>query len=161
MRRRRCVGLGAGGAALLAGALLPAPAAAHGLVGRADLPIPVELFSLGAVVVLIVTAAALFVLWRTPQLEPERWRPLPSWVSRVVTSPVVDVAAGLVGAVLLGVVVWSGFVGVQVPTANFAPTFVYVTFWLGFVPISVLFGDVFRAEFGGFDGCVFFLNGIF
>ncbi len=46
---------------------------------------------------------------------------------------------------LLGVVVWSGFRGTESSTANFAPTFVYVIFWLGLVPVSVLFGDVFRA----------------
>jgi hypothetical protein len=142
---RRRLGLGAGGAALLGGALLPAPAAAHGLVGRADLPIPPELFSLGAIVILLVTAGALFVLWQKPRLEPERWRPLPAGFSRVVTSPVVDVLAGLVGVLLLALVVWSGFAGVQVPTANFAPTFVYVVFWLGLVPLSLLVGDVFRA----------------
>ncbi len=135
----------AGAATLLATALLPAPAAAHGLVGRADLPLPVEAFLLGAVVVLAVTAGALFVLWQRPLLEPERWRPLPSGFSRVVTSPVVDVLAGLVGVALLIVVVWSGFAGVQVPTANFAPTFIYVIFWLGLVPLSLLLGDVFRA----------------
>ena len=33
----------------------------------------------------------------------------------------------------------------RAPTANFAPTFIYVIFWLGFVPASVLLGDVFRA----------------
>ena len=42
---------------------------------------------------------------------------------------------------------WSGrgLTGVQTSTANFAPTFVYVIFWLGLVPVSVVFGDVFRA----------------
>jgi hypothetical protein len=34
---------------------------------------------------------------------------------------------------------------VQTAAANFAPTFVYVIFWLALVPLSVLFGDVFRA----------------
>ncbi|MEJ7786806.1 MAG: fenitrothion hydrolase, partial [Solirubrobacteraceae bacterium] len=41
--------------------------------------------------------------------------------------------------------VWSGLTGVQVASANFAPTFVYVVFWLGLVPVSLIFGDVFRA----------------
>jgi hypothetical protein len=41
--------------------------------------------------------------------------------------------------------VWSGLAGTEGATANFTPTFIYVAFWLGFVPISVLFGDVFRA----------------
>ena len=52
---------------------------------------------------------------------------------------------GAIGVGLLGLVVWSGLAGVQTATANFAPTFVFVIFWLGLVLVSVLFGDVFRA----------------
>lgn len=133
------------GAALLAGALVPASALAHGLVGRADLPIPEWLFAWGAAVVLIVSFVALAVLWPRPRLEPERWRPLPAGASRVLTSRAIEVAIGAIGVCLLGVVVWSGLAGTEAPQANFAPTFIYVVFWLGLVPISLLFGDVFRA----------------
>ena len=56
-----------------------------------------------------------------------------------------EVVCGACGLFLLGVVVWSGLSGVQTAAANFAPTFVYVIFWLGLVVLSVLFGDVFRA----------------
>jgi hypothetical protein len=35
--------------------------------------------------------------------------------------------------------------GVQAERANFATTFVFVIFWVGLIPLSVLFGDVFRA----------------
>ena len=41
--------------------------------------------------------------------------------------------------------VWSGLAGVQSPQENFAPTFVYVVFWVGLVVASIAFGDVFRA----------------
>jgi hypothetical protein len=139
------LGLAAAGAALLIEALGPAPALAHGLVGRADLPIPEWLFAWGAAVVLVVSFVALAVLWPRPRLEPEQWRPLPSWVSDALANRAVDMLAGAVGVLLLGVVVWSGFWGVQTPTANFAPTFVYVTFWLGLVPVSLVLGDIFRA----------------
>ncbi len=143
MRAR--LSLGAGTLAVLGSAVLPAPAAAHGLVGRADLPIPEELFIFGAIVVVLVSFVALAVLWPAPRLEPERWRALPAWVSRAVANPVLDVLTGAVGVLLLALVVWSGFAGAQVPTANFAPTFVFVIFWLGLVPASLLLGDVFRA----------------
>ena len=42
-------------------------------------------------------------------------------------------------------VVYAGFAGSQVATANALPTFVYVVFWVGLVPVSALLGDVFRA----------------
>lgn len=48
---------------------------AHGVsIGREDLPIPVELFNLGAAVVLILSFLGLAVLWRRPQLQEPRER---------------------------------------------------------------------------------------
>src|ERR1700759_474118 len=74
-RRRRMLPLLLGAAALLALAL-PASADAHGIVGKADLPIPVWLFSWTAAIVLVVSFVALSTLWRTPQLQVERRRRL-------------------------------------------------------------------------------------
>ena len=118
---------------------------AHGLVGRSDLPIPEWLFGWAAAVVLVVSFVALAVLWPEPRLERDRWRPLPRGVGRALTHPVTEVVCGAIGLFLLGVVVWSGLSGIQTAAANFAPTFVYVIFWTGLVPVSVLLGDVFRA----------------
>ena len=132
-------------AALGLAAVVPEPAAAHGLVSRSDLPIPEWLFAWGASVVLIVSFVALAVLWPTPRLQRDRWRPLPGRLGRVLGSWVLEALAGAVGVFLLGVVVWAGLSGVDSPSANFAPTFVYVIFWVGLVPVSVLLGDVFRA----------------
>jgi hypothetical protein len=42
-------------------------------------------------------------------------------------------------------VVYTGFEGTQEQNLNFAVTFVFVTFWLGMVVLSILLGDVFRA----------------
>ena len=51
----------------------------------------------------------------------------------------------MVGVGLLALTVYAGLEGVQSAQANFAPTFIYVIFWVGLVPASILFGDVFRA----------------
>jgi hypothetical protein len=118
---------------------------AHGLVARSDLPIPEWLFGWAAAMVLVVSFVALAVLWPEPKLEDEDWRPLPGGLGEVLTSRPVEIACGTIGALLLGAVVYTGLEGVQSSTANFAPTFIYVIFWLGFVPASVLLGDVFRA----------------
>jgi len=118
---------------------------AHGIVARADLPIPEWLFGWAAAMVLVLSFVALAVLWPEPKLERERRRPLPGGLGRVLGSRPVEILCGAIGAVLLGVVVYAGLRGTQTVTANFAPTFVYVIFWLGLVPASVLFGDVFRA----------------
>ncbi len=125
---------------LLAGvAVWPAGASAHGISGKADLPIPAWMFAWAAVIVLIVSFTALSALWTKPRLqEPvlRRWFTLPRWLL---------LPCGLVGVVLFGAVVYSGLAGAQVPTANLAPTFIYVVFWVGFPVASVIFGDVFSA----------------
>jgi len=118
---------------------------AHGLVGRSDLPIPEWLFGWGATMVLVASFVALAVLWPKPKLQREHWQPLPGGVSRALASRPVEIACGAIGVFLFGVVIWSGLCGTQVATANFAPTFIYLVFWLGLVPASVLFGDVFKA----------------
>jgi hypothetical protein len=118
---------------------------AHGLVTRSDLPIPEWLFGWAAALVLIVSFSALAALWPEPRLQQEGWRPLPGGVGRVVASRPLELIAGAAGAFLLVLVVYCGLAGTQSSSANLAPTFVYVVFWLGLVPASVLLGDVFRA----------------
>jgi hypothetical protein len=133
--------------ALLAGTLaVPETASAHGLVGRSDLPIPEWLFGWAAGFVLLVSFAALSTLWRAPKLEDDDgFRPAPDWLSRLVVNRVTDVLAGAIGVGLLVLVVVSGVFGSQTALSNFAPTFIYVIFWVGLVPASILLGDVFKA----------------
>jgi hypothetical protein len=118
---------------------------AHGLVARADLPIPDWLFGWAAAIVLVVSFVALAMLWPEPKLECERWRPLAGGLGRVLASRPVEIGCGAIGVFLLGLVVYAGLGGAQSPTANIAPTFIYVVFWVALVPASVLFGDVFKA----------------
>jgi hypothetical protein len=117
--------------------VLVVPPIAHGLVGRTDLPIPAWLFGWGAAVVLVVSFVALAILWPRPRLEGARERRVlhvPAWL---------EVPCGLIGVALFALVVYAGLAGAQVDTANLAPTFVYVAFWVGLLPLQVLFGDVF------------------
>jgi len=125
--------------ALTLAAAVPASASAHGLVSRSDLPIPHWLFGWAAAVVLVISFVALAVLWQRPVLEDAPAR-------RLFGVPaLVEVVCGCVGVALFVIVVYSGLAGNQTSTANLAPTFVYVLFWVGLVPVSALFGDVFRA----------------
>jgi hypothetical protein len=116
---------------------------AGGLIGRSDLPIPEWLFGWAAAMVLVISFVALAILWPEPKLEGDRWRPLPG--GRALGSQVVEIVCGAIGIGLLGAVIYTGLEGTQSPAANFAPTFVFVIFWIGLVPASVLFGDIFRA----------------
>lgn len=110
------------GAAIACGLLAPAVAAGHGLVQRANLPIPEWLFAWAAAVVLIVSFVALALLWREPLLERDRWRPLPGALGRLLGSAVLEAICGAIGVLLLVTVIVSGLAGVQTPFANFAPS---------------------------------------
>jgi hypothetical protein len=112
---------------------------AHGLVGRTDLPIPKWLFGWAAAVVLVISFAALAVLWPKPELQEERgkrWFRMPGFVEPLL---------GLIGVAAFAAVVYSGLRGAQDAQDNLAPTVIYVHFWVGMAVVSILFGDVFRA----------------
>jgi hypothetical protein len=111
---------------------------AHAIVGRADLPIPVWLFAVAAAAVLVVSFIALALGWSKPHLEhvPERALfPIPF---------AVEVLLGAVGVFLFGVTVYAGLFGVDSQIDNWAPTAVYVGFWVGVPFATLLFGNVFR-----------------
>jgi len=139
IRRLAVVPAAAAAVLLLA---VPQPALAHGIQAKRDLPIPEWLFVWGAALVLLVSFVALAVLWPKPRLEDGEWRPLPR-AGRFLAGRPVEIACGAVGVLLFVLVVYAGLAGEG--TDNLAPTFVYVVFWVGLVPVSVLFGDVFRA----------------
>jgi hypothetical protein len=125
--------------------LFPDVASAHALVGRKDLPVPAWLFAWGASLVLIISFALLSVAWTEARLQKEDWHAMPRWFSRATLNAGTQVVCGLIGVGLFVVVLYAGFRGIEDPTQNFSITFVFYTFWLGMVLISVLFGDVFRA----------------
>jgi hypothetical protein len=111
---------------------------AHGIVGRADLPIPEELFGAAAAAVLVVSFAALAALWSSPRLQAWRER-------RLFPLPLAaDVALGAVGVLVFLVTVYAGLAGTENQRDNLAPTMVYVAVWVGVPFASLLLGDVWR-----------------
>ena len=132
-------------AALAIAFLAPAAAEAHGLVQRANLPIPEWLFGWAAAAVLIVSFVALAVLWPRPKLQEVTWHPLPRGIGETLGNRPVEIACGAIGAGLLAVLVGAGSLGTANSENNFAPTFILITFWVGLAFVSALLGDVFRA----------------
>jgi hypothetical protein len=131
---------------LLAAVLVwPAQASAHGLVQRSNLPIPEWLFGWAAAAVLVVSFAALALLWPRPRLEEAPWKPLPWGLGRALGSRAVEVACGAIGVAVLVLVIAAGYLGKGTALYNLAPTFILINFWVGMVFASILFGDVFRA----------------
>jgi hypothetical protein len=140
VRRRSAVPL------LIAASLLalPATASAHGLVQRSNLPIPEWLFGWAAAIVLVISFVALAALWPKPRMEAgHSFKPIPG--GALIGSRAVEVVCGAIGVALLVIVLLAGYVGSGVALDNFAPTFILITFWVGLVFASAIFGDVFRA----------------
>ncbi len=131
--------------ALLTAALLvsstvwPLAADAHGISGRASLPVPAWLFAWVAAIVLVVSFVLLSTIWSRPRLQELRERQVCAWPAPVVAP------AGLIGLALFALVVYAGYDGVAAYTANFDPTFIFVIFWVAVPLSSALLGDWFRA----------------
>ncbi len=131
--------------AILAAALLlscgawPLAASAHGISGRASLPVPAWLFAWVAAIVLVVSFVLLSTMWSRPRLQEVRERRLFAWPRFI------DTLAGLIGLALFALVIYAGYDGVSAYTANFDPTFIFVIFWVGVPLSSALLGDWFSA----------------
>jgi hypothetical protein len=118
---------------------------AHGLGGRTDLPVDPMLAAGGAAFAVAFTVLVIPSWWRTSRLEDsESERPLPAalggfldaaWFTHVLRS------LALVVSVFVTVV---AFVGPTESRFNLAPYALYVVFWVGLVPASLLFGPVWR-----------------
>jgi hypothetical protein len=116
---------------------------AHGIGVVRDLPIPAAYFFVGAAVVLVVSFILLFYLWRRPLLEAHAGgRALPGGLSRIVLSRGVRIVLGTISVALLVLTFATALFGTTVELLNFAPTFIYVIFWLGIPLLSILFGNV-------------------
>jgi hypothetical protein len=105
---------------------------AHGVGGREDLPLPLDLVLQGAAVALLVSFLVLGVAWKESRfhgVEPRR-----------VRDRLVPQALALVATVVLG--------GIAVfdpdTRTNPVPYVVYVLFWVGMPLLSALLGPVWR-----------------
>jgi hypothetical protein len=117
---------------------------AHGIGGRQDLPIPFSYALIGAALALVVSFVALAALWREPRLGGVRTgAALPTAVQRGFDAPVTRWALRLLGLAATAYVVVAATAGPDLainPTAGV----VYVLFWVGLAPASVLLGPVWR-----------------
>jgi hypothetical protein len=119
---------------------------AHGIGIRSDLPISRQLFVANGALVVVASFVVLAGFWQRSRLRGNAAGvALPSAVHAVVDAPIVRVPLRVaVLAVSLFVVV-VGVFGPPSADDNLAPYVVFITFWVGLVPASLLLGPVWRA----------------
>ena len=116
---------------------------AHGIGGVRDLPVPESFFFTTAAIVLVVSFILLGALWRRPLLESHAGgRLLPPALSSLVLSRGLRLVLQTVSVGILVLSVATALFGTTIELLNFAPTFVYVIFWLGLPLLSVTLGNV-------------------
>lgn len=119
---------------------------AHGIGGVRDLPVPESFFFTTAAIVLVVSFVLLGALWKRPLLEAHAdGRLLPRAVSAFFLSTALRVVLQVLSVFVFLVTLSTALFGTTTELLNFAPTFVFVIFWLGVPLLSVLFGNVWRA----------------
>lgn len=116
----------------------------HGISGRQDLPLPLDLMVQGAVLALLASFFGLGVLWRTPRFRAAvaGW-PLPHALQRLVDSSGWRWLLRVLGLAATAYVIATALL-VPDQATNPLPYVVYVLFWVGLVPLSLMFGPVWR-----------------
>ena len=118
---------------------------AHGIGGSADLPISPSLAIAGAVAALVISFTVLAVAWRTPRYdEATTGRPAPAWLDALVASTAWRVGLRVAGLVVFAYAVMVAVLGKDLLTNPFFGI-VFVWWWVGLVPLSLLFGPAWKA----------------
>jgi hypothetical protein len=117
---------------------------AHGVGGRGDLPLPLWMFVYGASVALLLSFAALWLLWPKPRLDAAATgTALPPWVQRAAVP--LAVAGRFVVFALFVLTFGAAVFGRPEAATNVAPYLVYVVFWVGMQFVSPVLGNVWRS----------------
>ncbi|WP_129664194.1 hypothetical protein, partial [Phytoactinopolyspora endophytica] len=117
---------------------------AHGVGGRQDLPIPLSFAVAGAAIAVGLSFVAMAVLWRRSRLTGDSaGQPIPVTLQQIADSAVTRATLRVAGLAAAAFVAVAAIFGPDDPT-NPTAGFVYVVFWVGLVPASLLFGPVWR-----------------
>ncbi len=121
------------------------PATAHGFGPTYDIPIPLWLYLYGAAAAVVLSFLPLALFSRKERDAPYRYPRFDLFRVRllrtVLTSRLLTGGLRLLSVALFLVVVIAGLVGLQ-SGFNFAPTFVWITWWVGFSFFTAFVGNL-------------------
>jgi hypothetical protein len=128
----------------ISAALLAQPAYAHGFGERYDLPVPLSYFMVGggAAVVLSFAMIGLVVKGEAQRFSYPRFNLIRHPLSRLVLAGPVILPIKMFAVFLLGLIVAVAVFGDPRPSMNFAPTFIWVIWWVGMGFFVALFGNL-------------------
>ena len=139
---RLAIVLGCVGAAW---ALAARTAHAHGFGERYDLPLPLNLFVVGAAATVAASfvVLSLFVRGGSGRISyPRRDLLRVPLLGPVLSSGALISVLRSVGVVVLVLLVTAGLIGANRPLENISPTFVWIIFWVGMGYLTALLGNV-------------------
>ncbi|WP_020387072.1 hypothetical protein [Kribbella catacumbae] len=115
----------------------------HGIGGRGDLPVPLWLAVYSAAAAVAVSFFALAAFWSKPRFERTTGTPL-RWLTNVVDAQPTRWLLKAIGCTALALLLGAAWFGSSSPGLNPAPTWLYVWIWVGIIPLSLVFGPVWR-----------------
>jgi hypothetical protein len=143
---RRVAALILASSLLVAGPFFVRPALAHGFGQSYDLPLPLWLYLYGAGAAVLVSFVPISLFAGGAKVEPydyprfDLFKITPLRV--VLTSRVFLLGLRLLSVLLFVLVIVAGFVGRQSESYNFAPTFVWIVWWVGFSFFTAFVGNL-------------------
>jgi hypothetical protein len=131
-------------ALVLAALLLAVPdlAFAHGFGMRYDIPVPFWLYAYGAAAAVVLTFVLLVDTKPAPHRYPRFDLLRVGWIRAVFAGRPFLLGLRLLSVALFSLVILSGLLGDQTPTANLAPTFVWIVWWVGLAFFTALVGNL-------------------
>lgn len=118
---------------------------AHGVGQRIDLPIPLGLAFYGGGFAIMFSFAMLLLFWRKPRLgDGSSGRAVPEGLQRAADSGITRTVLQALALLAAAFVLAATLFGPRDIPHNLGPWVLYVTFWVGIVPASLLLGPVWR-----------------
>jgi hypothetical protein len=121
---------------------LPGEALAHGFGVRYDIPVPFWLYAYGAACAVVLTFLLLMNARPVPHRYPRFDLLQVGWFRTVFARRPLLLVLRLLSVALFFLIIFSGLIGNQTPEDNFAPTFVWVIWWVGLAFFTALIGNL-------------------
>ena len=131
------------GAALTTITLAAEPATAHAFGARYDLPLPLQFYLIGAAAAVALSFVIIAVAFRADgRRTAEPWTDLANiGPLRPLVHPITTATVGAASVALLILILATGFFGAAKTSDNFAPTFVWIIWWVGLAYVAALIGN--------------------